>query len=117
MGLVVNNMILNRYLNSLKQMVKNKSHVEGSICEAYLSMETSHFCSYYFEQHVQSMRTKVGRNDFGVQNDTSQDTLSVFNHVGHPAGICKSRYLNEKEVAVVHLHVLLNCEEVQPYIE
>ena len=97
-------------------MVKNKSHVEGSICEAYLSLETSHFCSYYFEPHVQSIRTKVGRNDFGGQNDTSQKTLSVFTHVGRPTGICKSRYLDEKELAAVHLHVLLNCEEVQPYI-
>ena len=98
-------------------MVKNKSHVESSICEAYLSLETSHFCSYYFESHVQSMRTKVGRNDFGGQNDTSQTTLSVFNHVGRPGGTCKSHYLNEKELDTVHLHVLLNCEEVQPYIE
>ena len=65
MGLIFNNMILNSYLNRLKRMVKNESHVEGSICEAYLSMETSHFGSYYFEPHVQSMRTKVGRNDFG----------------------------------------------------
>ena len=65
-------------------------------------METSHFCSYYFEPHVQSMRTKVGRNDFGGQNDTSQKSLSVFNHVGRPAGMCKSRYLNEKELAAMH---------------
>jgi len=42
------------------------------------------------------MRTKVGRNDFGGQNDMSQKTLSVFNHVGHPVGTCKSQYLNEK---------------------
>ena len=63
------------------------------------------------------MKIKVGRNDFGGQNDTSQKTLSIFNHVGRPAGTCKSHYLNEKELATLHLHVLLNCEEVQPYIE
>jgi len=33
-------------------MIKNKTRVEGSICEAYLVQETSHFCSYYFESHV-----------------------------------------------------------------
>jgi len=74
MSLVVNIMILYRYLNRLKRMVKNKSNIEGSICETYLSFETSHFCSYYFESHVQSMITKVG----------------------HLAGTCKSHYLNEK---------------------
>jgi len=77
-------------------MVKNKSQVEGSICEAYLSMETSHFCSYYFESHVQSMKTKVSQNDFEGQNDTSQKTLSVFNHVGRPTGIRKGHYLMRK---------------------
>ena len=71
-------MILNWYLNMLKRMVKNKSHVEGSIYEAYLSLETSHICSYYFESHVQSMRTKVGRNDFGGQNNTSQKNSINF---------------------------------------
>jgi len=98
-------------------MVKNKSHVEGSICETYLSMETSHFCSYYFEPHVQSMRTKVSRNDFGGQSERSHKTLYVFNYIGRSGGTCNSRYLDEKELAVVHLHVLLNCEDVQPYIE
>jgi len=50
-------------------------------------------------------------------NDTSQKTLSVFNHVGRSTGIWKSHYLNEKELVVVHLHVLLNCAKVKPYIE
>ena len=98
-------------------MVKNKSRVEGSICEAYLCQETSHFCSYYFESHVQSMRTNVGRNDDGGVDDIVRPTLSIFNYSGRSAGTCKSRYLNDKELAAAHLHVLLNCEEVQPYIE
>ena len=98
-------------------MVKNKSRVEGSICEAYLCQETSHFCSYYFESHVQSMRNNIGRNDDGGIDETILPTLSIFNHSGRSAGTCKSRYLNDKELAAAHLHVLLNCEEVQPYIE
>lgn len=97
-------------------MVKNRSRVEGSICEAYLCQETSHFCSYYFDSHVQSMRNRVGRNDDGAQNDVQQ-TLSIFNHSGRSAGSCTSRYLKDREFAAAHLHVLLNCEEVQPYIQ
>ncbi|XP_058729647.1 uncharacterized protein LOC131601773 isoform X2 [Vicia villosa] len=106
-----------RYLNRLKQMVKNRSRVEGSICEAYLCQETSHFCSYYFESHVQTLRNKVGRNDDGVQDDVVPQTFSIFNHYGRSAGFCKSRYLDDRELKAAHLHILLNCEEVQPYIE
>ncbi|KAK2369072.1 hypothetical protein QL285_082226 [Trifolium repens] len=106
-----------RYLNRLKQMVKNRSHVEGSICEAYLCQETSHFCSYYFESHVQSLRNRVGRNDDGGRDDVVQHTLSIFNHPGRFAGTRKSRYLDGRELAAAHLHILLNCEEVQPFIE
>ena len=98
-------------------MVKNKSRVEGSICEAYLCQETSYFCSYYFESHVQSMRNRVGQNDDWCQYDVIPHTLSIFNLPSRSVGNCKSRYLNDKELAAAHLHVLLNSDEVQPYIE
>lgn len=98
-------------------MVKNRSHVEGSICQAYLCQETSHFCSYYFEPHVQSLRNRVGRNDDGGQDGVVEQTLSIFNHSGRSNSYCKSRYVNDRELAAIHLHVLLNCKEVQPYIE
>lgn len=97
-------------------MVKNRARVEGSICEAYLCQETSHFISYYFESHVQSLRNRVGRNDDGGQ-DEGRQILSIFNHHGRSAGACKSRYLTDRELRAAHLHILLNCEEVQPYIE
>ncbi|XP_038707276.1 uncharacterized protein LOC120002586 [Tripterygium wilfordii] len=105
------------FLGKLKKMVKQKARVEGSICQAYLCQETSHFCSYYFEPHVHTMRTIVGRNDDGALDDSIRPTLSIFNQPGRPFGQCISRFLNEKELAAVTLHVLLNCEEVEPYID
>ena len=97
-------------------MVKNKSRVEGSICEAYLCQDTSHFFSYYFKSHMQTMRNKVSSNDDGGLHETIQPNLLIFKFRGRGAGSCKSRYLNDREFAITHLHVLLNCEEVQPYI-
>jgi hypothetical protein len=41
-----------RYLRKLKNNVKNKAKVEGSICNAYLVEEGSSFCAHYFEPHV-----------------------------------------------------------------
>ena len=98
-------------------MIKNKARVEGSICEAYLCQETAHFCSYYFEPHVQSSRNRIGRNDVVGQDMTCEHTLSIFNKSDRYSGRYKSQYLNDRELAAAHLHILLNCEEVQPYIE
>jgi len=97
-------------------MVKNKTRVEGSICEAYLVQETSQFCSYYFESHVQIMRNKVSRNDDGSENEEVDQTSTIFNNLGRYSGTSSCRYLNKKELEAAHLHVLLNCEEVQPSI-
>ncbi|MED6214741.1 hypothetical protein PIB30_106234, partial [Stylosanthes scabra] len=52
--------------------------VRKPLCEAYLSKETTFFCSYYFEPHVESVRTRIGRND-EEERGSSCPTLSVFN--------------------------------------
>ncbi|PKU64928.1 hypothetical protein MA16_Dca004543 [Dendrobium catenatum] len=106
-----------RYLNKLKKYVKNKARPEGSICEAYLSQKTTHFCSYYFEPHVRSTKIKIGRNmDYDVE-EQSYATLSVFRSQGKPSGKCVKRFLNDLEINTVILYVLLNCEKVEPILE
>lgn len=97
-------------------MVKNKAHVEGSICEAYLCQEVAYFSSYYFESHVPSLRTQSRRNEFDIQQDEFPKTLSAFSLQGRSAGKQKGRYFTRKEVEAAHLHILLNCVEVEPYI-
>lgn len=59
-----------RFLNYLKKKIKNKSRIEGPICEIFQIEETSTFASYYFEVDVQSRRTWIGRNldDGGVSS-------------------------------------------------
>ena len=106
-----------RFLGKLKKMVKNKARVEGSICEAYLYMETTYFCSYYFESHVPSMRTRCRQNEYELHDEGVQPTLSIFEPQGRSAGKPGKRYLNEQEYKAAHLHILLNCVEVEPYIE
>ena len=45
------------YLFNLKKKVKNKAHVEASICEeAYIVQEISTFISYYFKPYL---RTRI----------------------------------------------------------
>ncbi|KAM3281818.1 hypothetical protein P3S67_027465 [Capsicum chacoense] len=52
-----------RYLESLKRMIKNKSSVEGSICEAYLMTESTLLFSHYFEPYVMTRNHNVDRNN------------------------------------------------------
>ena len=104
-------------LHELKKKVKNKAHVEGSICEAYLIQETSRFTSSYFPPHVETMLNKVDRNDDGGEVDAPDGCFSIFMHPGRPAGKMKERYLSENELDAARLYVLLNCDEVQPFVQ
>ena len=105
-----------RFLHDLKGMVKNRAKVEGSICEAYLVQESSYFSSYYFEPDIQSKRTRSRRNEVGVWNDQSSHTLSIFNQSGRPTGKCSSRWLSDAELKAASHLVLINCDEVVPFL-
>ncbi|XP_025649597.1 uncharacterized protein [Arachis hypogaea] len=100
-----------RFLHHLKKKVKNKAHVEGSIVESYLIEEISYFCEYYFNQT--SIDAK--QNDEG--DDSIEQNLSIFNLPGCLAGECKTRYLDDKEFSAAMNHILINCDEIKPYIE
>ncbi|PIM99448.1 hypothetical protein CDL12_28057 [Handroanthus impetiginosus] len=86
---------------------KFTNDVEGSICEAFLCREISNFCSYYFEFHVHTLRTRVARNDDGSPDNSIPPTLSIFNQP------C----LSDQEYKLAILHFLLNCEEVKVFIK
>lgn len=100
----------------MKKKVNNKAKVEGSICEAYLIEETSTFCSYYFEPHVQTKLNTVGRHDDGGDVDAPVGCLSIFTHPGRASGLEQTRFLLDEEYRAATIYVLLNCEEVDPYL-
>ncbi|XP_038687458.1 uncharacterized protein LOC119986835 [Tripterygium wilfordii] len=105
-----------RYLHFLKKKVKNKAHVEGSICEAYIVEETSMFGSYYFEPNVISRRSRVPRNeDWGTFNQ-EYPRISIFNQPGRLVGPAGRRYLTDREYSAATLYLFLNCDIVQPFI-
>ena len=91
--------------------------MEGSICNAYLIEEASNFCSHYFEPHVYTRMWKVPRNDDGGDGDEIEWTLPIFKHPGRPYGRSKSRRLSDSEYETARTYVLLNCEDVDPYVK
>ncbi|XP_017976431.1 PREDICTED: uncharacterized protein LOC108661945 [Theobroma cacao] len=106
-----------RFLQHLKKKVKNRASVEGSICEAYIIKEKSSFCSLYFEPVVRTRLNKVPHNDDEGEVD-SLGHLSIFTHLGRAFGpLDKSQFLDEDEFYAAELYVLMNCEEMLPYIK
>ncbi|XP_052181209.1 uncharacterized protein LOC127794273 [Diospyros lotus] len=108
-----------RYLGKLKKTVRNKARVEGSISNSYVVEEASLLCSHYFEDHVVTRHTRVPRNDAGVVNerDDQEGKLSIFKHPCRPFGCKKSRMLFGEEYDVAHRYILMNCPEVEPYLQ
>ena len=70
-----------RYLFNLKKKIKNKAHIEASICEAYIIEEISTFISYYFEPHLRMRINRVPRHDDGGEVPSSGN-LSIFSNLG-----------------------------------
>ena len=106
-----------RYLRHLKNNVKNKARVEGSICNAFLVEEASTFCSHYFQQHVQTKHRKVPRNDFSGDGESFGGNISIFSHPGRAHGRVRTRHLDDREYMAAHNYILFNCTEIAPYTE
>ncbi|OMO57751.1 Transposon, En/Spm-like protein [Corchorus capsularis] len=106
-----------RCMHHFQKKATNRSSVEASICESYIVEEISTFCSLYFDSNITTRLNRVPRNDDGGEVD-SIGRLSIFSHPGRafgPSRFC--RYLTDDEYKAAELYVLLNCEEIEPYIE
>jgi hypothetical protein len=103
--------------NLKKKRVKNKAHVEASICEAYIVEEISTFISYYFKPHLRT-RNRVPRHDDGGEVHSSGNLL-IFSNPGRPTpkNVVRGRYLSEIEFRQAHNYVLFNCNELRPFIK
>lgn len=98
--------------------MKNKNKVEGSIVNAYLLREAANFCSHYFEPHVLTRNRNVTRNDDGGDDrgDDDNEILKIFSYHGRAYGKLKKRMLTDEEFEAAHTYILLNEEQMQPYI-
>jgi len=102
----------------LKKKVKNKAHVEASICEAYIVEEISTFISYYFEPHLRTRINLVPWHDDGGEV-LSSGNLSIFSNPGRPTpkNAMRGRYSSGIEFRQAHKYVLFNCDELRLFIK
>ncbi|XP_057786088.1 uncharacterized protein LOC131003575 [Salvia miltiorrhiza] len=102
-----------RYLRTLKNHIRNKAKVEGSISNAYILEEMSTFSSYYFEDHVTTKWRNLPRNiEESVEDSDDPNQLLIFKPVGRPIGRMTKRYMDPKEYMAAHMYILSNCAEV-----
>ncbi|XP_057543445.1 uncharacterized protein LOC130821673 [Amaranthus tricolor] len=88
-----------RYLRHLKLNVKNKAHVEASICNAYLTEVRD-----------------LPRNDDGSYNNIVTGVFTIFNHPIRFHGKGKAYVLDERDYEIAHRYVLMNCPEVDVFV-
>ena len=79
--------------------------------------EASNFCSYYFEPHLYTKSRRVPRNDDGGDVEEVKGTLSIFKHLIRAFGQMKKMRLSYIEYEAAQTYILLNCDEIQPYIK
>jgi len=105
-------------LFNFKKKVKNKAHVEASICEASIVEEISTFISYYFEHHLRTRINRAPRYDDGGEVPFSGN-LSIFSNPGRPTlkNAIRGRYLSEIEFRQAHNYLLFNYDEMRPFIQ
>jgi len=96
-----------RYMKVLKGYVRNRARPEGCIAEWVLTEECVRLCSGYIQQ-VEAVGTKYHRN---------QDFEDEAIIVGRPLLKGSLIELSAEMQKIVHLHVLLNSAEVEPYIK
>ncbi|XP_026452340.1 uncharacterized protein LOC113352780 [Papaver somniferum] len=106
---------IERYLRTLKQYVRNKARLEGSIAEAYINNECLTFCSMY----LHGIETRFNREDRNHNGDSGQPVkgLSVFSNNARPLGAAKNVMLDLKDTSKARFCVLNNTKELLPYIE
>jgi hypothetical protein len=104
-----------RMMYYLKQKVKNRACVEGSISEAYSFDEISMFVSDYFPDDVLTKANRVSRHDDGGDVDLN-GRVSVFGLSGRAYGKGKRIFLSTELLHAAHTHILLNCTEVEPFV-
>ncbi|XP_075521643.1 uncharacterized protein LOC142554928 [Primulina tabacum] len=106
-----------RFLRRLKNNVRNKARVEVSISNVYLVEEASYFCTHYFRASVKTHLRKQSRNDEGDNSQAGDvSNISIFNFNGRPMGASRFRRLDDTEYHAARTYILLNCEEVKPYV-
>src|SRR4051812_10504506 len=106
-----------RFLKTLKYKVKNKAHVEASICQAYLLEEASTLATYYFPAAQLPCRMNRGPHIDDGSNGLIGEQISIFNYLGRSRGKNTPIWQSNRGFNASKLYILRNCPEVGIYLK
>lgn len=104
----------------MKRKIRNQAKVEGSMVQSYRIEELSTFCSQYFQPTIETRLTRDFRNFApNIPCFTRTDSrLSIFKvpcrRLFEKSG--RQRSLTDEEMRMAHNYIILNCEELHPFI-
>ncbi|KNA13211.1 hypothetical protein SOVF_118860 [Spinacia oleracea] len=101
-------------MHTMKPTVSNKAQPEGSIANARIMEECLAFISRYLNG-IETKFNRMSRNDMDMQ-ESLLFKLSVFQKKGNPLGKRTFKQLSFLDWKQAQLYVLMNCQEVQPFI-
>lgn len=101
----------------MKKKIGNKARVEGSICNAYLTEETSNFCTHYFESHVDTKGKKYSCSAYTQDNDPKDKSIpEPFScNIGYCPSEGTSIFFDEQDYNCAHHYILGNCGILKEY--
>lgn len=88
------------------------------VCNTCLVKESSALCTHYFESDILTRHRKVSKNaDDGGIGEGHPEMSSVFKHFCRGFGKKKITRLDDREYHATGTYILLNYDEVKPYIK
>jgi len=101
-----------RCLKVLRKKCRNKARIEASIVEASVLEEVSNFTTTYYAANLPSIHNPPPRYNVGE----NESNLSLFRGQLGSASASTTKVLQPKEWRSIMLYVLINLDEVEPYL-
>ena len=102
-----------RLLKILRKKCRNKAKIEASVAEAFILEEVSNFTTTYYKDNLPSVHNPPSRYNI----DEISSNLSLFKGERGRASASKIQMLQLEEWRTITLYVLLNLDEVTPYVQ
>ncbi|TVU32396.1 hypothetical protein EJB05_24126 [Eragrostis curvula] len=107
---------IERYLSTLKNMVRTRSHPEGAIAEGYLFAESLTFCSQYLHD-CETKFSRTARHNDNINPSVASNQFPYLRKVGRPLlGSCAME-LDHTSWVQAQRYVLINYPHITSYVE
>ena len=104
---------IERCLKVLRKKCRNKARIEASMAEAFILEEVSNFTTSYYKDSLPSVHNPIPH----YNTDERSSNLSLFKGQLGRASASSTKTLRNDEWRTIMLYVLLNLDEVNPYVQ